>query len=90
MLADLDTKSHPHSRLVTLRKMWSIERVEQPETEEKISDTGPQKSTIKVIRIKLTTGPMIVDEEDEDPSKEIEEQGYKLGAKGNQSERSFL
>ena len=23
-LADLNSKSHPHSRLVTLRKMWSI------------------------------------------------------------------
>jgi hypothetical protein len=30
--------------------------------------------TIKMIRIKPTTAPMIVDEEDEDPSKGIEEQ----------------
>ena len=34
-LADLNTQSHPHSRLATLRKMWSIERIEQSETETK-------------------------------------------------------
>ena len=43
-----------------------------------------------MIRIKPTTGPMIVDEEDEDSSKEIKEQGFRLGAKGNQSETIFF
>jgi hypothetical protein len=47
MLADLNTKSHPHSRLVTLRKMWSVKRIDQPETEGKGSDTDPQKTTDK-------------------------------------------
>ena len=90
MLADLHTKSHPHSRLVTLRKMWSIERINQPEAEEKDSETDPQKMTIKMIRIKPTTAPMIVDEEDEDLSKEIKKQGYKLGAKGRLQKQKQL
>ena len=70
--------------------MWSIERIDQPETEEKSSDTDAQKTKIKMIRIKPTTGPMIVDEEDEDQPETSKEQGYRLGAKGNQSETNFL
>ena len=70
--------------------MWSIERIDQPEAEEKDSDTDPQKVKVKVIRIKPTTAPMMVEEEDEDLSEEIKEQGYILGAKGNQSEVNFL
>ena len=90
MLADLNTKSHPHSRLVTLRKMWSVERIHLPEAEGKDSDTDPHKMTIKMIRIKPTTAPMMLEEEDEESSKEIKEKGYILGAEGNQSERNFL
>jgi hypothetical protein len=70
--------------------MWSIERIYQPEVEGKDSDTDPQRMKIKMIRIKPTTAPMMVEEEDEDPSKEIKEQGYIVGAKGNQSEINLL
>ena len=70
--------------------MWSIERIDQPEAKGKDSDTDPQKMTIKMICIQPTTAPLMVDEKDEDSSKEIKEQGYKLGAKGNQSETNFL
>jgi hypothetical protein len=52
MLADLNTKSHPHSRLATLRKMWSAERIEQPEPESKESETEPERVEAKMIRIR--------------------------------------
>jgi hypothetical protein len=90
MLADLNTKSHPHSRLATLRKMWSIERIEQPETEAKESETEPERVKVKMIRIKPISAPMLDEEEEDDPTREIKEKGYILGAKGNQSETNFL
>lgn len=86
MLADLDTKSHSDSRLTALRKMWSIERIDQPETEEKSSESDVPKTKVKMIRIKPSTAPMNVDEEGEEQKKKLEEQGYRIGARGNQSE----
>ena len=70
--------------------MWSVERIDQPEVEPKDSDTDPQKIEVKMIRIKPTTAPMLVEEEDEDPTREIKEKGFILGSKGNQSETNFL
>ena len=90
MLADLNTKSHPHSRLATLRKMWSIERIEQPETETKESENEPEKVEVKMIQIKPTSAPRLDVEEEDNPTREIKEVGYILGAKANQSETCFL
>ena len=91
MLADLNAKSHPHSRLATLRKMWSIERIEQPETETKESENEPERVEVKMIQIKPTSAPMLdVEEEEDDPTREFKEIGYIWGAKANQSETCFL
>ena len=70
--------------------MWSIERIDQPEAEGKDSNTDPQKMTVKMIRIKPTTAPMLDEEEEDDLTREIKEKGYILGTKGNQSETNFL
>ena len=62
--------------------MWSIQKLDQHEPEEKSSDSDVQKTTIKMFRIKLTTVPVTVDnEEEEDPSKGIEEQVFKFKIK---------
>jgi hypothetical protein len=90
MLADLNTKSHPHSRLATLRKMWSIERIEQPENEVKESETEPERIKVKMIQVKPTSASKLDVEEEDDPTREIKEVGYILGAKANQSETCFL
>jgi hypothetical protein len=88
-LADLNTKSHPHSRLAALRKIWSIERIDQ--TEERSSDSDAHKTKAKMIRIKPTIAPMNVDEEEENPNRQNhEEHGYRTGARGDQSEINLL
>ena len=68
MLADLNTKSHPHARLSLLRKMWSIEG---PVAEKEVSSEkeGP---TVRINMIRVKSNP---------PEK-IEEEGYKIGCRG--------
>ena len=43
-----------------------------------------------MIRIKPSTAPMKVDEEGEDQHKKNQEHGYRIGARGNQSETDLL
>jgi len=46
MLADLNTKSHPKARLITLRKLWCIEELK----EEEEKSTQSKKIRVKMIR----------------------------------------
>ena len=64
--------------------MWSIEKIDQSDSAEKDNDSDQQKMTINMIRIKPTTAPMLVDEEDEDPTQDVKEQGTRIqvGCKG--------
>ena len=54
MLADLNTKSHPQARLSSLRRMWSIEKINQEDQNEgEVSSEGETpKIQVKMIRIK--------------------------------------
>ena len=70
--------------------MWSVERINQTEVEEKSSESDVSKTKVKMIRIKPSTAPMNVDEEEETTDRvNLEEQGYRVGARGNQSEENL-
>jgi hypothetical protein len=91
MLADLSTKSHPHSRLAALRRMWSVECIEESESKEKVSEEEKPEVKVKMMRVKEPKVEMGVDEESHSrekllEEKTLEEHGYKIGTRGNQCE----
>ena len=90
-------EEYPRSRISSLRRMWSIERVEEskpeeieiedPKSEETETDSE-QKVKVKMIRIKPTQAPMEVEDPKEDKTEEetIKDKGYQLGSSANQCE----
>ena len=55
MLADLSTKSHPQARLSSLRRTWSVEKINQddkPESEVVSSEGDKPKIRVNMMRIK--------------------------------------
>ena len=71
--------------------MWSIERIEENEPEEKVSDEEKPNVKVKMMRVTETKDEMEVDEESHPQEKMheekvFEEHGYKIGTRGNQRE----
>ena len=54
--------------------------------DEKTSGEEKPKVKVKMIRVKAPINDSEVDEEQDEPFETIEEQGYKIGYKGNQCE----